>query len=251
MPYGLYISAEGAHAQDMRMQTIANNLANVETVGFKRELASMQARYAEAVEQGVVSPGLGAIEDVGGGVMVRETKTDFSAGPLKQTKTPTDMAIEGDGFFVVQKENETYLTRAGNFRLTATGQLLTQQGYAVLNDSGTPVVINPDSGAWQLTPEGTIRQAGGDSQNLAIVRPTSLGDLSKVGENLFKPLAETTPVDPANRRVAAGYLELSGVRPTTEMVQLIETSRILEANINLMKTQDQMLSGLVNRVLKV
>jgi flagellar basal body rod protein FlgG len=151
----------------------------------------------------------------------------------------------------VQKENETCLTRAGNFRLTATGQLLTQQGYAVLNESGAPVVINPDGGSWQLTAEGVIRQAGGDAISLAVVRPTSLGDLSKMGENLFKPLAETTPVPPAERRIAGGYLELSGVRPTTEMVQLIETSRILEANINMMKTQDQMLSGLVNRVLKV
>jgi flagellar basal-body rod protein FlgF/flagellar basal-body rod protein FlgG len=251
MPYGLYISAEGAHVQDKRMQVISNNLANVDTVGFKRELAAFQSRYAEAIEQGMVSPGMGMMEDVGGGVMMRQTMTDFSPGPLKRTNIPTDMAVEGEGFFVVQKGDETFLTRAGNFRLTNSGQLQTQQGYAVLNETGTPVTINPDGGPWQLTPGGGITQAGGAVQNLALVVPASMNELVKTGENLFKPLGETEALAVDKRRVAHGYQELSGVKPTTEMIELIETSRILEANISLMKSQDQMLSGLVNRVLKV
>jgi flagellar basal-body rod protein FlgF len=249
MAYGLYISAEGAQAQSRRLEMIANNMANVDTVGFKRELAIFQARYAEAVEQGHSQPGSGSIDDTGGGIMVRRTATDFSPGPLKRTESPTDIAIPGEGFFVVEKDQQQYLTRAGNFRLTERGEMVTQQGYAVLGENGSPVVIDPRNGAYEVTPAGGIRQAGA-SQNLALVRPASLGDLVKVGENLFRPLAEPQPIPPAERRVAGGYLELSGVRPTTELVQMIEASRAVEANLSMVRAQDQMLSGLVTRLMK-
>jgi len=249
MPYGLYLSAEGAHAQSKRLEVIANNLANVDTVGFKRELAIFQARYAEETVRGRDFPGSGSINDVGGGIWVRQTKTDFSPGPLKRTEVPTDMAIDGDGFFLVQKDGENYLTRAGNFRLTESGDLVTPQGYAVLDESGTPIVIDPQNGAWELTPTGTIRQRGA-VRSLAVVEPRSLGDLAKCGENLFRPLADPEPVPAAQRHVVNGYLEMSQVQPTMEMLELIETSRAAEVNLNMMQTQDQMLSGLVNRLLR-
>jgi flagellar basal-body rod protein FlgF len=252
MPYGLYLSAEGAHAQAARLETIAHNLANVDTVGFKRELAIFQARYAEETERGQDFPGSGTINDVGGGVWVSETKTDFSPGPLKRTGVPTDMAIRSQGFFLLQKDGETFLTRAGNFLVNERGELVTQYGqqkYAVLADDGSPVVIDPSNGPWELTPSAAVRQSG-TVQNLAIVEPASLGDLARVGENVFKPLAETAPVAAGERSVAAGYLEMSGVEPTTEMVELIETSRAVEANLNMMQTQDEMLSGLVNRLMR-
>lgn len=249
MPYGLYISAEGADAQSRRLEVVANNLANVDTVGFKRELALFQARYAEQVERGEDVPGSGSINDLGGGVFVPQTKTDFSTGPLKRTEIPTDMAIDGEGFFVVEKEGEPYLTRAGNFRLTERGELVTQQGFPVLNDGGSPVVIDSANGPWQLAPSGTIRQRG-SVQNLAIVEPEAPGDLARAGENLFRPLAEPRPVESDSRHVMGGYLELSGVQPTSEMMALIEASRAVEANLNMMRTQDQMLSGLVNRLMR-
>ncbi len=250
MPYGLYLSADGAHAQALRLEVIANNLANVDTVGFKRDLAILQARYAEEIAQGLDEPGTGSLNDVGGGTMVCQTRTDFSAGPLKRTGIPTDVAIDGDGFFVVRKGDQNYLTRAGNFRLTDRGELVTQQGYPVLSDNGAPVVIDMAAGAFQITPDGVVRQPGA-AVALALVRPAPHDELAKVGENLFRPQAEPQPLPAGQRRVAAGYLELSGVRPTSEMVQLIEASRAIEANLQLMQAQDQMLSGLVNRLLRV
>ena len=249
MPYGLYISADGARAQSRRLEIIANNMANVDTVGFKRELAIFQARYAEAVEQGQAEPGSGSINDTGGGIMVRRTATDFSPGAMKRTGAPTDVALSGEGFFVVEKDRQQYLTRAGNFRLTDRGELVTQQGYSVLNDSGSPVTIDPEAGPCEVTPAGALRQ-GTATQNLALVRPASQGDLVKVGENLFRPLGEPEPLAPGDRHVAGGYLELSGVHPTTELVQMIEASRAIEANLSMVQTQDQMLSGLVTRLMK-
>lgn len=249
MPYGLYISAEGANAQSQRLQIIANNLANVDTVGFKRELAILQARYAEEIEQGLATPGSGSINDLGGGVQLRATKTDFSQGKLKNTGVPTHFAIEGEGFFAVEKDGTEYLTRAGNFRLTDGGQLVTQQGHAVLSDAGTPIIISRPNEPWSATSSGGISQAG-TVQNLAIVKPASLGDLVKSGENLFRPLADPQPVPVAERNVLDRHLEASGVQPTKEMIEMIEASRVLEANVNMVKTQDEMLSGLVNRLMR-
>lgn len=249
MPYGLYLSAEGARAQSRRMEVLANNLANVDTVGFKRQLAIFQARDAEAHAQGIDQPGSGSINDVGGGIHLQLTKTDFSTGPLKQTDVPTDMAIDGEGFFLVRKGEEHLLTRAGNFRLNQRGELLTQQGYPVLTEMNEPVVIDPTNGPWTVSPAGVVRQRGA-IQTLALVGPESLGDLVQTGENLFRPLDEPKPIPAAQRRIVSGYLEQSGVQPTSEMVELIETSRAIEANVNLMQTQDQMLSGLVNRVMR-
>jgi flagellar basal-body rod protein FlgF/flagellar basal-body rod protein FlgG len=249
MSYGLYISAEGAMAQSQRLETIANNLANVDSAGFKRDLAVFRARYAEEIEQGLDVPGSRSTNEVGGGVMVQAALTDYSPGAYKRTEIPTDLAITGEGFFVVQKGEQNVLTRAGNFMLTNTGTLVTQQGYPVLSDTGIPVVIDPTQGPWQITADGAIHQAG-NITNLAVVQPQSLGDLAKLGENLFLPLAQPHPVPPAARQVQAGYLELSGVKPTTEMMEMIEASRAFEANVNLIRNQDQMFGQLISRLLR-
>jgi len=248
MPYGLYMSAEGVEAQSRRLDVIANNLANVETVGFKRELAILQAREAEAIEEGLDTVDSGSINQIGGGIMLSETKTDFSQGPLKKTNNPKDVAVKGEGFFLVSKGDETLLTRAGNFDINSLGELVTQQGYQVLSESGTPIVISREGGPWQITGSGELQQ-GGLSQALALVEPESLGDLIKMGENLFKPLAEPQSIPPGRRSVAPGHLEMSTAEPTTEMIAMIEASRILEANVNMMKTQDQMLGELINKLM--
>jgi flagellar basal-body rod protein FlgF len=251
MSYGLYISAEGAQAQTRRLDVIANNLANVDTVAFKRDLAICQARYAEGIQSGGQSPGMGSLSDIGGGVMVAATVSDQTVGPLKHTQVPTDLAIEGDAYFEVKRGDERLLTRAGNFRLTSTGQLVNQQGLPVLNDTGATVNINPEGGPWEITADGVLMQRGSGEQRLSMLRPKNRDEVTKIGDNLLRPTGETEVVPPELRRVSAGFLELSGVRPTNEMVDMIETTRLFEANVNMMKTQDQMLSELVNRGLKV
>ncbi len=253
MPYGIYLSAEGAYAYMNQLEVITNNLANIETVGFKRELAITRARYAEEIEQGTAMAEFGTINDLGGGTLVQETLTDFAPGPLKDTGNRNDLALRDPShFFVVGKGEETFLTRAGNFVVTAEGRLITQFGnqeYAVLDNQDQPIVVNPNDPTREFTNQGTIKQAGGEIA-LGIVRPESLGDLARVGQNVFRPLVPPIPVEPAERQVAVGFLEGSAVNPTLEMVELIKTSRAIEANINMMKIQDEMLSGLVNRVLR-
>jgi len=250
MPYGLYIAAEGAHAQAKRLEVIANNLANVDTAGFKRQLAVFQARYAEAIDQGEDFPGSGSINQIGGGVMVRDTPTDFAPGPLERTHMPTDMALEHEGFFLVEKKGERFLTRAGNFRLTTRGELVTQQGYSVLGEDGNPIVLPQPTQPFDVNSAGEIVQ-GGFRRMLAVVKPAEDDMPQRIGENLFRTQTTPEPVPIGQRQVVQGFLERSGVRPALEMVELIEASRLVEANLNLIKAQDQMLSGLVQRLMKV
>src|SRR5687768_15147575 len=125
MYYGMYISAAGAFAQSQRMEVISHNIANVGTTGFKRELGVLQSRHAEEIEQGLIGSGTGSIEDVGGGVQLANTSTDFGVGPLRETGENTDFALEQpDAFFAVSKNGEEHLTRAGNFHFTADGTLV-------------------------------------------------------------------------------------------------------------------------------
>ena len=253
MPYGLYMSAAGAEVQNQRLQVISNNLANVNTPGFKRELAIPQARHSEAIERGIDRPGSRSINDVGGGVRMRETVTEFSAGRLRRTENPTDAAIvdapgQEKAFFVVQKGEQQFLTRAGNFNIAPNGELLTQQGFQVLSLDGNPVTAVPGLPA-DITKKGALRQ-GALEIPLQIVRPQSLDNLVRSGENLFSPQGEPTPVPFAERHVEGGYLELSSVNPTNEMMQLIEASRAYESNVKLIQHQDNMLGTLLNRVLR-
>ncbi|MBI1900472.1 MAG: flagellar hook basal-body protein [Planctomycetia bacterium] len=247
MPYGLYISAEGAQAQGKRLEIISNNLANVDTVGFKREMALMQARHSEAIQRGLDYPGTRSINNIGGGVMVAGSATDFAPGAFERTGLPTDMAIQSDGFFVVQQGDKKFLTRAGNFAVNTAGRLVTREGDPVLTTQGTPVELDVNQ-PWRLVDGGRIEQ-GSSAQELAIVKPQQPGDLAKVGENLFFPLADTVPVLPGERDVASGYLERSAIRPAAEMMQLIEASRAFESNVSMIRTQDEATGALVNRVL--
>jgi flagellar basal-body rod protein FlgF/flagellar basal-body rod protein FlgG len=248
MPYGLYISAAGAHAQSQRVEVLSNNIANASTAGFKRELAVLQARHSEAIEQGQDYAGTRGINNVGGGVYLRETLTDFSPGILKDTGRPADLAIDGDGFFVVERDGQQFLTRAGNFEVAPDGRLTGPGNTTVLGEDGRPMIVDPTA-PWIVDPTGMLLQSG-NSTNIMLAKPKSYGDLAKAGENLFLPLAPTVPVEPTERRVKSGYLEHSSANPILEMTQLIEASRAYEANIRMIQNQDSTLGSLIGRLLK-
>jgi flagellar basal-body rod protein FlgF len=255
MPYGLYLSADGVNVQSKRLEVLANNLANVDTVGFKRELALFQARMSEADAQGLDTPGSRTVNDIGGGTRFFATQTDYSQGPVNHTGNPTDVAILGDAFFQVDQGGRTMLTRAGNFSFDSNGRLVTQQGHAVLNTSGAAVTIDPQLGPAEIGDDTVVYQFGADGRrtavsDVALVRPASPGDLVKQGENLFSPLTAPGLVPPEQRRVRSGFVERSAVEPTLEMMELIEASRAMEANVNMIRNHDQLLGNLVNRVLR-
>lgn len=250
MPYGLYVSAEGATAQSQRLEVIANNLANVDTVGFKPDQAAFQARFAEAVQEGHAAAGDRSIHDVGGGVKVIETLTNFTAGRLQHTGADSDVAIIGEGFFQVAGDgDDPLLTRAGNFRLASDGRLLTGDGRPVLDSGGSGIQLAPNL-PWSISKDGFVQQGGG-AVELAIVQPESLSDLTKVGANVFAARGPVTEIDEAAREVRPGTLELSAANPTRQMMAMIEASRAFEANARMIQTQDAAMQGLVGRLLRV
>jgi flagellar basal body rod protein FlgG len=250
MPYGLYISAEGASAQARRLEVIANNMANSDTVGFKQDVPTFQARYAEAIQRGLASPGDKSINNIGGGVKMYGTTTNFSEGNLATTGKELDFAIDGDGFFHVQGDDgKVYLSRAGNFTIDAKGRLVTSEGHnPVLDQQFSEVTINGDL-PWYMTPDGFLVQDGG-AKAIGLSQPKSLNELEKVGNNRFRPTGKIEPVPLADRNVRQGYLELSGSNPINQMMAMIETTRGFEANSRMIQAQDSAIGTLVGRVLR-
>ncbi len=258
MSYGLYVSAEGAHSQEYKLRTIANNIANVDTPGFKREVALQMARHTERIDQGFDYPGSGTINDISGGVITVGTKTEFMLGKVESTTNPTDLTIADDGkaFFVVQdpRNGELLLTRAGNFEILSDGALVLQSGkgrYAVVDEEMQPIMVDVNDPTWHITDDGAVQQAGGIRTNIALVHPNDYDNMLKLGENVYRSLDGQTAVPQMDRHVKAFTRELSTVNPAAEMIEMIVTTRAIETNTKMMQNQDEMTAGLLNKVLSI
>lgn len=249
MSYGMYISAEGANSQAQRLEVIANNIANVDTAGFKQDVPTFQARFAEAIQRGTAQSGSKSNTDVGGGVKVIDTATDFSPGVFKPTGNDFDFAINGKGFFSVKTaDGQVNYTRAGNFTLDRTGRLVTENGLRpVLDQAGNEIVMATNV-PFSVSPDGFISQAG-NVRALGISEPKSKGDLVKAGSNMFRSLAPVDAVPLAARQVRQGYLEMSGANSINQMMAMIESTRGFEANTQMIQNQDSMTGTLISRVL--
>jgi flagellar basal body rod protein FlgG len=264
MSYGLYISSEGAMSQEKRMQTIANNIANIDTPGFKREVALQMARHTESVLIGEIPFDTGLMTDIGGGVHTIGTHTEFKQGPIAPTEINSDLAIMGDGWFRIRDvaNGEEFLTRAGHFLVDRNGTFVTEWGrsrFELLDIAGVPVTLPvADSKTWHITDDGVLHEVGvGRVQQIALVQPDDLKTMVKIGENAYRldvpdgELGYQDIADAERPRVRAGHLEMSSVNPSTEMIEMIIASRAVEMNVKMMHTQDEASGSLINRVLRV
>ena len=224
MPYGLYLSAAGANAQSHRLEVLSHNLANINTAGFKPHMAMLQSRHAQAIEQGDVTAGNGTIDDIGGGISIKPAQTQFQQGVIQTTGNRTDFVFDNQG------------------------KLVTPGGDEVRSAGGGTIRINP-SLPYEIMDDGAVVQ-GGERQMLRLVRPREVGDLSRVGENLFESLTSVNDTPADQRSVVSGALESSGVEPTGAMMELIEASRVYEANVRMIQTQDEAMGQLIGRVLR-
>jgi flagellar basal-body rod protein FlgF/flagellar basal-body rod protein FlgG len=243
------MSATGANAQSHRLDVLSHNLANINTAGFKPHLAVLQTRQSEAIQRGEIGPGEGGVDDLSAGVGVQPAVTQFAQGPVKMTGRNTDMAIsDPNSFFVVQRGEQELLTRAGNFLVDAQGQLVNGHGDPVLSAGGGRIRIDPQR-PFEVMPDGAIVQ-GSERQAVKLVKPAAMGDLTRVGDNLFQSLTNVNEVPANERKVTSGALEHSAVNPTTAMMELIEASRVYEANIKMIQTQNDSMEQLIGRVLR-
>ena len=266
MIYGLYLSASGVLTNSYRQDVIANNIANAETVGFKRDLALFQERLTEAQDRRFRGGGMGTtgssggartnelLEALGGGVFAAPTAIDTKSGELEPTGNNLDLAIEGnEGYFMVQDhEGAARLTRAGSFMVDDNGNLiLSHSGDKVLDANRKPIVLD---GALQaqteLTKDGQITQAGQPMARVGLFDVKDVSQLTKRGQMLLDhPDVATLPASTAQLR--SGAVERANVDPTTELSLLMDAQRQLEANANMIRYQDQTLGKLVNEVGKI
>jgi flagellar basal-body rod protein FlgF len=252
MLYGLYLSAQGASAQRTRLDVIANNLANASTHGFKRDLAVFMAHRPYDLEYGASQEPPGNLNASTGGVTPAGVVTDFSPGPLMPTGGTWDVALTGEGFLRVSDGRQDFLTRNGRLTVNSQGELVTgEHGYRVLGAAGGRISVPDDATEIQIATDGTIYAGSAAERNeigrLDVVIPESTAQLEKHGENLYRT---SGPVLPAAGRadVRHGFLEASGTRPITEMLHMIEASRALETNVNMIRFQDEALGRLLQAI---
>ena len=244
MNYGLYLSAAGVLTNMHRQDVAANNLANVETVGFKRDLATFIQRDAESIEDRLDPDVAHALLDrLGGGVHLGATRLDRSQGPLKTTDNPLDVAIEGRGFFVVNAqvngESHPRLTRDGRLTMAPDGTLVMNNGrHPVLDMNDQPIVLDPAQSV-EIDELGQVKQNDAVVGRLALLDVADGGALKHLGMGLY----QASDAAMSNRTVAPGLvrqgaLESSNIDPVREMLTMIEASRAITLSGNLMRYHD-------------
>ena len=268
-------------AQQWRLDAVGNNLANVATDGYKRDVAAFKASpellLRRQDDDGVYHIPFGSADaapimgKLGTGVELNELYTAFEQGALKETVSDFDLALEGTGFFCVDTPYGERYTRNGSFFLGMEGFLETKEGYPVLGENG-PIRVKANN--FQVDKDGRVwvNAAYHDDPDVLVGREANLWEepvlldnlklvefeferyLLKQGISLYREGEFSGPPvilgEGERPRVFQGFIEASNVDPVVEMVQMIEVNRAYEANQKIIQTQDQALGTLINQVAK-
>ena len=206
-----------------RQEVVANNLANASTPGFKGDRV-----FARLLAEG-------------GGVEA-QSRTDFRPGALTETDRPLDLALDGEGFMVVQTQGGERLIRGGAFQLDVSRTVVDPEGNPLLGDSG-PIVL-PEGGAFEFSPRGEVRVDGSVVARLRMVKLSGDAALDREGSLRFRVEGETSPLEEGKVRVRQGHLEESNVDPTGSMVEMIEIQRAYSA----LQRSVLVLDGVMDRI---
>ena len=261
MDPALWIAKTGLDAQQTRMAVIANNLANVNTTGFKRG----RAVFEDLLYQNVRQVGGQSSQNtqlptglaLGTGVRVVATEKLFTQGNIVQTGNPLDMAIQGRGFLqILRPDGSVAYTRDGTFQVNAQGQMVTSSGYPLqpsitIPSNALSVTIGADGTVSALTPGSTTPNQIGNIQLVDFVNPAGL---QPIGQNLFLQSASSGSPQPGTPglnglgTLVQGAVESSNVNVVQELVDMIETQRAYEMNSKAISTTDQMLQYVNNNL---
>ena len=260
----LHSAASGMRAQDKKLDVVANNLANVNTTGFKRS----RVNFEDLLYQIKREPGTPNANDepvphgiqIGLGVMVSGTQLDFQEGPRDQTDQPLDMAIEGSGFFqvitVYNGQERTGYTRAGNFTVNSEGNLVLGNSEGALMEP--PITVPDDASSISIGRDGRVQVTQPGSATPTEVGQVELAQfvnpegLKQIGKNLYvETNASGAPItgSPQENGLGAiqqGTLEGSNVDPVRELIDLIQTQRAFELNSQSVKSADESLQVVSN-----
>jgi flagellar basal-body rod protein FlgG len=258
----LYTAATGMQALETKLDVIANNMANVNTTAFKKDRANFEDLFyrqyrlpgAEDINGNRTSTGI----EVGLGVRVGSTQTNYEQGAFETTNKPLDLAIEGDGFFQIVDPNGDFLyTRSGNFGINANGQLVlgsAVNGYLeasgiTIPPEATGIVISTDGQVQIQTQNSPTLQNIGQIQLAKFINPDGL---QKLGDNLYRETDASNTVQLGNPgqqgwgTIRQGFLEASNVEPVNELIDLIQTQRAFELNSQVVQAGDQIMQIVAN-----
>ncbi|MPM36300.1 Flagellar basal-body rod protein FlgG [bioreactor metagenome] len=246
MVRGLYSAATGMTVQRNRMDVLTNNIVNAETTGFKSDSLHTSS-FDEVMLKRINDPNVSIYggSDVGAydyGTHIDELVTDFSEGNFEQTGKPTDLAIQGEGFFAVETPNGERYTRAGNFTVNSEGYLVTGDGNYVLGENGR---IYVGSDKFTVSADGTVTGSLANRDKLKTVTFSDLGLLRKEGNNLYYAYGGAAAV-PAKSVVQQGVQEGSNVDISDEMVDMLTVYRKYEASQKITSMTDDSLELAVN-----
>lgn len=259
MILSLYSAASGMDAQQVNLDTISNNIANVNTSGFKRSKVEFQdLLYQDRRQSGGQTATGGTVPtsvSVGNGTRVVSTSRVFTQGQLTQTGEEMDVAINGGGFFQVEADDgSTLYSRDGSFKRSSTGEIVNADG-KVLTGLGTiptdavSLYVGPNGQITYTMSDGTTQQGG----QIQLARFPNAGGLRAMGGNLFQQTEASgqaeigTPGDTGFGSIEQGYLEMSNVNVVQEMVNMIVAQRAYEINSKAIQSSDSML-GIVNQL---
>ncbi len=219
------------------MQTVANNIANLSTTGFRAE-GVIFAEYVAELE-GVNGGGLSMANASGRLVQMRQGELDPTGGSF-------DFAIEGDGFFLLQTPDGDNLTRAGSFMPGATGELVNPDGYMLLDAGGAPIFVPPDAQSISLARDGTLSADGRPVALLGLWQPVDQSDLAHRDGVRFAVAGEMEPVLDAT--ILQGFLENSNVDPVSQIARMIEVQRAYEMGQGFLEREDERVRGFLRTV---
>lgn len=238
---GLYTAATGMNFQLNRQDAIANNLANISTVGYKKDEtvgSAFRERLVLATDRLETNP----IGTISLGVNTADNFIDTSVGRYVPTENPLDLAVHGEGYFVVQTRNGIRLTRNGNFTRDLDGYLVTAEGENVMGTEG-PILIDGED--VQFAQEGSVQVNGVTVNRILLVNPSNPNSLVKEGHNRFRVngglLRSTATIE-------QGMLEQSNVNSVQEMVKMIEVTRAYESNQKVIAVMDTVMNKVANEI---
>ncbi len=255
MQSAMFSALFGALTNEHRMNSIANNLANVNTTGYKRDVLAFRDTFESYATDTMIEP----VSNIRAKKMLPDPQhmartrmalslTDFQQGPLKITGGPFDLAISGEGFFKIDTPQGELYSRNGHFRQTAEGTLITEQGYPVLGNGG-PITLPGQVRNFNIAEDGRIFADGNLVGQISLVSVDDVKNLEKAGQNMYKPRAGTNVEEvPSRGFMAQGFLEAPNVDAVYEMVNMIEAQRQFEAYTKVMQTSDAIDKEAVNKV---
>jgi len=247
---GIYTAAMGMLVDQAIVDNASNNLANVDTTGFKRDAQAFRSYLQheilriEGVDGRQKRTPLGTLER---GVTLDEVRTDHTQGAVEMTEVNTDFAIDGEGFFAIQSPNgDVYYTRNGNAKINAQGLLVNYNNDPFLNDAGETIPFSSDT---VVDSQGNIFQGGVIQGRLGLYSFESVRHLQKVGYTLYRTTALSgEPQADMKSVVYQGYQEKATVNAINEMVKLITAQRHFDIAQKVITTEDQLLDAAINKV---